>query len=402
MQRLPSVVPAHVRGLATAVSRAPLSGLNATARPKAEQITAQWKGTNASGENVKNYIGGKFIDSKTDKWIDLVDPVRPHRPSCRRELMLVTTVNTNLALSCPRNDTLRVRAGRRSCQGGIQDLESHLCSDTATIRYRVWLPTLPLLRSYRLCHYVLDFRLKYVKMRMPSRTASFLSKERLLLVCHFPTDRVPIYLPYSYTDAHGDILRGLQVVETACNIPTALMGNKIEVAKDMDTETRRLPLGVCARSVSRLGRVHRGWSLTNLQHLSVQFPCVSPAYICLPVTSDCNLRMIPLWTIPLATVTGNTLILKPSERDPGAAMMIAELCERAGMSQVTSCTKLADSFIGLPPGVLNIVHGSVATVNSICDHPDIKAVSFVGGDKAGKHIYQRSESPKSFFRMSVD
>ena len=75
MQRLPSVVPTHVRGLATVVSRAPLSGLNAAVRPKAEQITAQWKGTNASGENVKNYIGGKFIDSKTDKWIDLVDPV---------------------------------------------------------------------------------------------------------------------------------------------------------------------------------------------------------------------------------------------------------------------------------------------------------------------------------------
>lgn len=93
----------------------------------------------------------------------------------------------------------------------------------------------------------------------------------------------------SRTDAHGDILRGLQVVETACNIPTALMGDKIEVAKDMDTETRRLPLGVCARSVSRLGRIHRGWSLTNLQHLSVQFPCVSPAYTRLPATPDCNL-----------------------------------------------------------------------------------------------------------------
>jgi malonate-semialdehyde dehydrogenase (acetylating)/methylmalonate-semialdehyde dehydrogenase len=75
MQRLPNVVPAHVRGLATVVSRAPLSGLNAVARAKAEQITAQWKGTNGSGENVKNYIGGKFIDSKADLWIDLVDPV---------------------------------------------------------------------------------------------------------------------------------------------------------------------------------------------------------------------------------------------------------------------------------------------------------------------------------------
>ena len=83
--------------------------------------------------------------------------------------------------------------------------------------------------------------------------------------------------------------------------------------------------------------------------------------------------MIPLWSIPMATVTGNTLILKPSERDPGAAMIIAELCQRAG----------------LPPGVINIVHGTVPTVNAICDHPSIKAISFVGGDRAGKHIYER-------------
>jgi Aldehyde dehydrogenase family len=83
--------------------------------------------------------------------------------------------------------------------------------------------------------------------------------------------------------------------------------------------------------------------------------------------------MIPLWSIPMATVTGNTLILKPSERDPGAAMIIAELCQRAG----------------LPPGVINVVHGTVPTVNAICDHPNIKAISFVGGDRAGKHIYER-------------
>jgi malonate-semialdehyde dehydrogenase (acetylating) / methylmalonate-semialdehyde dehydrogenase len=84
-------------------------------------------------------------------------------------------------------------------------------------------------------------------------------------------------------------------------------------------------------------------------------------------------RMIPLWSIPMATVTGNTLILKPSERDPGAAMIIAELCQRAG----------------LPPGVINVVHGTAPTVNAICDHPIIKAISFVGGDRAGKHIYER-------------
>lgn len=76
----------------------------------------------------------------------------------------------------------------------------------------------------------------------------------------------------------------------------------------------------------------------------------------------------------MATVTGNTLILKPSERDPGAAMIIAELCERAGF----------------PAGVVNVVHGTVPTVNAICDHPAIRAISFVGGDRAGKHIYDRS------------
>ena len=84
--------------------------------------------------------------------------------------------------------------------------------------------------------------------------------------------------------------------------------------------------------------------------------------------------MIPLWTIPLAVATGNALIVKPSERDPGAAMIIAELCQRAG----------------LPEGVVNVVHGTVPTVNAICDSPIIKAISFVGGDRAGKHIYDRS------------
>jgi malonate-semialdehyde dehydrogenase (acetylating)/methylmalonate-semialdehyde dehydrogenase len=139
-------------------------------------------------------------------------------------------------------------------------------------------------------------------------------------------------------DAHGDILRGLQVVEHAASAPSLLLGEKIEVSRDMDTEVRKVPLGVTA-AIS---------------------PFNFPA-------------MIPLWSIPLATVTGNTLILKPSERDPGAAMIIAELCQRAG----------------LPPGVINVVHGTVPTVNAICDHPSIKAISFVGGDRAGKHIYER-------------
>jgi malonate-semialdehyde dehydrogenase (acetylating)/methylmalonate-semialdehyde dehydrogenase len=86
--------------------------------------------------------------------------------------------------------------------------------------------------------------------------------------------------------------------------------------------------------------------------------------------------MIPLWTIPIATVTGNTCIIKPSERDPGACMILAELAEKAGF----------------PPGVINIVHGSAKTVDFILDEPRIKAISFVGSNKAGEYIYSRAST----------
>ena len=86
--------------------------------------------------------------------------------------------------------------------------------------------------------------------------------------------------------------------------------------------------------------------------------------------------MIPLWSIPIATITGNTLILKPSERDPGAAMILAELTRSAGF----------------PDGVVNIVHGSAKTVDFIIDSPDIKAISFVGSNKAGEYIYARGSA----------
>jgi malonate-semialdehyde dehydrogenase (acetylating)/methylmalonate-semialdehyde dehydrogenase len=82
--------------------------------------------------------------------------------------------------------------------------------------------------------------------------------------------------------------------------------------------------------------------------------------------------MIPLWSIPMAIATGNTLILKPSERDPGAALMISELALMAG----------------LPKGVLSVLNGTVPAVQFLCNEPRIKAISFVGGDKAGKYIYE--------------
>ncbi|PSN40132.1 putative methylmalonate-semialdehyde dehydrogenase [acylating] [Blattella germanica] len=83
--------------------------------------------------------------------------------------------------------------------------------------------------------------------------------------------------------------------------------------------------------------------------------------------------MIPLWMFPVAIVLGNTSVIKPSERDPGACMMLMELLNEAGC----------------PPGVVNVIHGAHEAVNFICDNPDIKAISFVGSDQAGKYIYER-------------
>lgn len=143
----------------------------------------------------------------------------------------------------------------------------------------------------------------------------------------------------TFADAKGDVLRGLQVAETSCGITTDIPGQVLEVAKDMETRSYREPLGVVAAIC----------------------PFNFPA-------------MIPLWTIPVASVTGNTCIIKPSERDPGACMILAELAEKAGF----------------PPGVVNIIHGSAKAVDFILDEPLIKAVSFVGSNKAGEYIYKRA------------
>lgn len=86
--------------------------------------------------------------------------------------------------------------------------------------------------------------------------------------------------------------------------------------------------------------------------------------------------MIPLWCIPVATMTGNTLILKPSERDPGAAMILVELAKEAGF----------------PDGVINVIHGAAKTVDFILDEPAIKAISFVGSNRAGEYIFTRGSA----------
>lgn len=141
-------------------------------------------------------------------------------------------------------------------------------------------------------------------------------------------------------DAEGDIFRGLEVVEHAAAIGNLQLGELASgVATGVDTYSVQEPLGVCA-------------GITPFN-----FPA-----------------MIPLWMFPMAIACGNTFVLKPSEQDPMVTMRLAELAMEAGV----------------PAGVLNVIHGGEEAVNAICDHPDIKAVSFVGSTRVGTHVYERA------------
>ena len=139
-------------------------------------------------------------------------------------------------------------------------------------------------------------------------------------------------------DARGSVTRGIEVVEFACGIPQLLKGEHNEsVASGIDSFSFRQPLGVCA-------------GITPFN-----FPA-----------------MVPMWMFPVAIACGNTFILKPSERDPSAAVRIAELAVEAG----------------LPAGVLNVVHGDRETVDALIAHPDVAAVSFVGSTPIAERVYQ--------------
>ncbi|PRX45872.1 malonate-semialdehyde dehydrogenase (acetylating)/methylmalonate-semialdehyde dehydrogenase [Prauserella shujinwangii] len=141
-------------------------------------------------------------------------------------------------------------------------------------------------------------------------------------------------------DARGEIVRGREVVEYACGIADALKGGfSDQVSREVDVHSFRQPLGVCA-------------GITPFN-----FPI-----------------MVPLWMHPIAIATGNTFVLKPSERDPSAANLVAELYAEAG----------------LPDGVFNVVHGDKTAVDAILEHPDIAAVSFVGSTPIATYVHERA------------
>jgi malonate-semialdehyde dehydrogenase (acetylating)/methylmalonate-semialdehyde dehydrogenase len=231
---------------------------------------------------VKMLLDGKFIDSRTTEWHDVVNPatqeVLAQVPFATDEEINAAVASAKRAFKTWKNTPLAARA-------------------------RIMLKLQALVREHM------------------SRIAQTLSAEQ----------------GKTLADAEGDVFRGLEVVEHACSIGTLQLGEFAEnVAGGVDTYTLHQPIGVCA-------------GITPFN-----FPA-----------------MIPLWMFPMAIVCGNTFVLKPSEQDPLTPMLLAELALEAGV----------------PPGVLNVIHGGKRAVDAICAHPDIVAVSFVGSTAVGNHVY---------------
>jgi malonate-semialdehyde dehydrogenase (acetylating) / methylmalonate-semialdehyde dehydrogenase len=231
---------------------------------------------------VKMLLDGKFVESRTSEWHDVVNPAT-------QEVLAQVPFAT--------------------------DEEINAAVASAKQAFKTW-KTTPLAARARIM-----LKLQALVREHMSRIAHTLSAEQ----------------GKTLADAEGDVFRGLEVVEHACSIGSLQLGEFAEnVAGGVDTYTLRQPIGVCA-----------GISPFN-------FPA-----------------MIPLWMFPMAIVCGNTFVLKPSEQDPLTPMLLAELALQAGV----------------PPGVLNIIHGGKRAVDAICSHPDIVAVSFVGSTAVGTHVY---------------
>ena len=141
-----------------------------------------------------------------------------------------------------------------------------------------------------------------------------------------------------FTDAQGEVSRGIDIVEFACGVPQLLKGDYTDqVSTGIDNWTLRQPLGVVA-------------GITPFN-----FPC-----------------MVPMWMFPVALACGNAFILKPSERDPSPSLLMAELLKEAG----------------LPDGVFSVVQGDKLAVDTLLTHPDVKALSFVGSTPIAQYIYE--------------
>jgi malonate-semialdehyde dehydrogenase (acetylating)/methylmalonate-semialdehyde dehydrogenase len=203
---------------------------------------------------------------------------------------------------------------RKVAQASAEDVDAAV--QAATAAFESWAETPPLSRARVL------FRFRDLLERHTDELARLITSEHGKII----------------SDAKGEIVRGLEVVEFACGIPHLIKGEHSEqVGRGVDSWSLRQPLGVVA-------------GITPFN-----FPV-----------------MVPMWMFPIAIACGNTFILKPSERDPSPSIRLAEL--------------LAD--VGLPDGVFNVVQGGKASVDAILEHPGIAAVSFVGSTLVAEHVHR--------------
>ncbi|MGA8549504.1 MAG: CoA-acylating methylmalonate-semialdehyde dehydrogenase [Stellaceae bacterium] len=232
--------------------------------------------------DIQHYVGGKPVDGSSGRWGDVYNPATGEKI---RRVAFASAAEIDRAVQA------------------------------AAAAFPGWAATTPLSRA-----------------RILFKFLELLHRDRDALARAISEEHGKIF-----SDAQGEIDRGVEVVEFACGIPHLLKGEFTEqVGRGIDSWSVRQPLGVCA-------------GITPFN-----FPA-----------------MVPMWMFPMALACGNCFLLKPSERDPSAGLKIAELLTEAG----------------LPPGVFNVVNGDKEAVDAILNHPGIAAVSFVGSTAIAEHIY---------------
>ncbi|NUU01624.1 CoA-acylating methylmalonate-semialdehyde dehydrogenase [Herbaspirillum robiniae] len=238
-------------------------------------------------EKITHYIGGKRVDTTSGRYADVFNP----------------------ALGAP---------AAKVALGTADEVDAAVKSGAAA--FPAWSNTPPLTRARVL------FRFLHLIQQRADDFARIIVRE------HGKT----------FSDAQGEVARGIEIVEFAAGIPQMLKGEYTDqIARGIDAWSMRQPLGVVA-------------GITPFN-----FPA-----------------MVPMWMFPIAIACGNSFILKPSERDPSAALLIAELLQEAG----------------LPDGVFNVVQGDKVTVDALLDHPQVKAISFVGSTPIAEYIYARGSA----------
>jgi malonate-semialdehyde dehydrogenase (acetylating) / methylmalonate-semialdehyde dehydrogenase len=243
-----------------------------------------------------------------------------------------------LAKDSPHTATLPHFVGGHRVQG-----KSHRYSDVFNPATGAVLAKVPLANADEVHHAVdiAENAFKLWSQVTPLNRARVLFKFKALVEANLETLAHSITREHGkvLSDAMGEITRGLEIVEFACGIPHLLKGeHSMNVGTGVDSYSEYAPLGVVA-------------GITPFN-----FPC-----------------MVPMWMFPIAIACGNTFILKPSERDPSPALLIAQWLHDAG----------------LPDGVFNVIHGDKESVDAILDEPRIQAVSFVGSTPIAEYIYSR-------------